>query len=385
MYTIISLIPTVIGALLALYLFLNVKKTPSNRFLAYAYITLVVSITTMTSYAYPEIPFGWLLDCICMFATLVSPVMLYLYACDLTKLKGASRRDMLFLLPAVLLTTADLVCYIVMFSQGIDPKEYLVYLYDNGGILSDAPAIYKAKRLVGSDLYRITTLIVTLGSIFFTYTTLKKYRELLDNYMSDIPEVTRKHGNVIVASLVLAAIGVVVFMSRTFSDEIGFKLWALFGSLCLTGTVVISFIFAVNHTYSISKLRKMIAEDDKRTKQNKREEKGPETIREKMDEALSKQFYLSPDVSLISLAESMNTNRTYISSFINKEFGCSFSDFVNGKRVEYAKLLIGACTGVSPDYDEIMRNSGFSSRQSFARNFTKFTGSTPAEYYKTTR
>ena len=89
--------------------------------------------------------------------------------------------------------------------------------------------------------------------------------------------------------------------------------------------------------------------------------------------------YVNPDFQLMDLREVLPLNRTYLSQFINSEYGCSFFHWVNGYRIEEAKRLKLA----HPDWSvqDISLHSGFSSRQSFSRAFLRETGTTPSEWY----
>lgn len=44
--------------------------------------------------------------------------------------------------------------------------------------------------------------------------------------------------------------------------------------------------------------------------------------------------YLNPELHITDLVSALNTNRTYLSSFINKEYSMNFSRFINLKRLE---------------------------------------------------
>ncbi len=93
----------------------------------------------------------------------------------------------------------------------------------------------------------------------------------------------------------------------------------------------------------------------------------------------SKQLFLTPGLKISDVAEALDTNRTYISSCINRQSGMSFSDYVNGFRVRHAQELIRR---KDPDLTltQIGVQSGFSGDTSFFRNFKKVTGQTPSEW-----
>lgn len=99
-------------------------------------------------------------------------------------------------------------------------------------------------------------------------------------------------------------------------------------------------------------------------------------------EALMKdeQFFLTKNLKINDVSKRLGVCRTYVSNYINQTYGCNFSDYINKLRVEHAKQLLQS----SPNTKQmvIAESAGFSSEQSFYRNFRKFTGLSPAEWLK---
>lgn len=98
-------------------------------------------------------------------------------------------------------------------------------------------------------------------------------------------------------------------------------------------------------------------------------------IRQLMEQ---QQLYLNSELKLEDIASSLSLNRNYVSDCINSHTGYSFSQFVNGYRIEYAKQVLRS----RPDtkMTSLYLSAGFSSEQSFYRNFKSFTGMTPKEW-----
>jgi AraC-like DNA-binding protein len=95
----------------------------------------------------------------------------------------------------------------------------------------------------------------------------------------------------------------------------------------------------------------------------------------------SQKLYLNSDLKLNDMADALNTNRNVISSYINSQHGCSFSQFVSGYRIDHAKDLMRR----QPDIkvSEVWMASGFSTETSFFRTFKAVTGMTPNEFKST--
>ena len=95
--------------------------------------------------------------------------------------------------------------------------------------------------------------------------------------------------------------------------------------------------------------------------------------------------YLNPGLTLNELAALLQTNKTYLSSILNQQFGMNFNDYVNQFRVKEACRLI-----MDPDFsgssiDHILEKAGFNTKSTFYSAFKKFTGMSPATFYKKVR
>ena len=88
--------------------------------------------------------------------------------------------------------------------------------------------------------------------------------------------------------------------------------------------------------------------------------------------------YLNPDFQLNDLRQVLPMNRTYLSQFINAEYGCSFYHWVNGLRIAEAKRLL--TENPEMKLKDIAQQSGFSSRSVFSQVFTRETGVAPSDW-----
>ena len=93
----------------------------------------------------------------------------------------------------------------------------------------------------------------------------------------------------------------------------------------------------------------------------------------------TKRLYLQPDLSVVTLATELGTNRTYLSNLINQYLHTTFSNYVNAYRVRYAKSLL---LKTDDTIEEIFQAAGFQSRTTFWRAFAQVEGCTPKEYRK---
>jgi len=92
------------------------------------------------------------------------------------------------------------------------------------------------------------------------------------------------------------------------------------------------------------------------------------------------QIYKNPELKISDIACKLNTNRTYISSYINSEYECSFSTYVNRHRVNAAKELLIDENNRNFSLEHIATLAGFGSLHSFIRAFKEIAETTPGKY-----
>ncbi len=90
-----------------------------------------------------------------------------------------------------------------------------------------------------------------------------------------------------------------------------------------------------------------------------------------------KKPYLNSELKISDIASQLDTSTRQISESIRANRGCSFAQFVNTYRIEYAKQLLKQ-PGVK--IISVCMESGFSNETSFFRTFKTFTGMTPKEW-----
>lgn len=116
-------------------------------------------------------------------------------------------------------------------------------------------------------------------------------------------------------------------------------------------------------------------------KQKKEEDKPDDKIIKRI---LDEKLFLDPAISLVSMAEKLHTNRTYLSNSIHDCRGQNFSDFINHHRIAYAVELMKE-EGDDTNIKEIALRSGYSHLQSFYRNFVQIMEMTPKMWMASNR
>lgn len=103
-----------------------------------------------------------------------------------------------------------------------------------------------------------------------------------------------------------------------------------------------------------------------------------ELYRVAQQKVASEQLFLHQELSLEALAQELDTNRSYLSAAINGHSESNFNQWINDYRIEYILERIGTTS----DLTQLVDEAGFSSVNSFYRNFKRCTGMTPNEYLK---
>lgn len=94
------------------------------------------------------------------------------------------------------------------------------------------------------------------------------------------------------------------------------------------------------------------------------------------------QSYLNPDITLRTLANSVQIHPNQLSWLINYQYKKNFKEFINSYRVEHFKSLVQASDKTSVYLIGLAYESGFNSRTAFNSFFKKHTGLTPSQYLK---
>ena len=92
----------------------------------------------------------------------------------------------------------------------------------------------------------------------------------------------------------------------------------------------------------------------------------------------NKKPYLNSDLKVSDIATALGISSRNVSDCIKLMNGTSFSQYINGYRVEYIKQLLREKPGVK--MTEIYIESGFANETSFFRTFKAFEGMTPKEW-----
>jgi len=107
-------------------------------------------------------------------------------------------------------------------------------------------------------------------------------------------------------------------------------------------------------------------------------------IKISLNKQLDAKVYLEPNLILKTLAEKCDTNRSYLSQFINERYNMNFNTFINTLRINEAKQIISDKNNNIP-LKELYLRLGFNTYSVFHEAFKKHVGVTPNFYQKTVK
>ena len=319
------------------------KSDTAKRILTWFLFTCVVLYFCHALYFTVGLPHT--MECVWTLCSMSVYPLYYVYICNLVSRPNSPLKIFIILLPGIIVALAK------YFFPGEDA--------DN------------ARQL----LFAIQLFVV----IYFGYRKLRAFdKELANVYADTEGRDTTAVKHLLVAFLITSMLsGIANLLGKQYFAESD---WLVFAVLTPFSVMLFALSY-IGFTRDFS--YEQFVEDSKDYGDHPTENKSAEGERElgyNIEQlVITKQLYLTPNLKIGDVAKVTGICRTYISTYINQTKGVSFSDYINGLRVEHAKSLLSQNTD-NTKIATLATRSGFSSEQSFYRNFHKFTGMKPLEW-----
>ena len=207
---------------------------------------------------------------------------------------------------------------------------------------------------------------------------MKSFDKRLQSVYADTEERATTAVHHLLVAIIIASIlsGVANSIGKQFFGE---SLWLLIPiSLAFSVMLFALSYICFNRSFTVDQfLLDEMSEEAPKDVENKED---MEYIGKMIEQLMVEQHYfLKKDLKIGDVVKAVGSNRTYVSNYINRTYNCSFSDYTNALRVEFAKkILMSSDRNIK--FSLVAEESGFSNEQSFYRNFRKFVGKTPAEW-----
>jgi len=232
-----------------------------------------------------------------------------------------------------------------------------------------------------SFAYMLTRLIFFVQVVYYLVISsrlMMRHKESISNYYSNLDEKDRNWGTImyftyiftVVICLVFVALGMEIYQSYP-------SILLIPGLLSSIAIFLIGFLgFAQYQVINANTAEEVIAPAP-----SERENwQSPELNLKVKDLFEVRRLHINPDLSIWDVAAELNTNRTYISNFINQYYGMNFSMFVNRFRVEEAAKMLEDTGSNKYTLETIAESCGFGSLNSFIRAFRTVQNMTPGQY-----
>lgn len=370
----------------ALTLFLNRKRNTKAQNIWTVFIALMAVCSFIWSIYYNGIEDYSLYYKLDMIDTVLSLFLfptLFFYFKSMKSEKLFHWRDIVWLLPGLVIGTISIILYLIMG----DPNAagYLEELTLTTGKMEKYTApLYRMQFFINVWGFYIAVLIQLVSVIIYGTLLLSKHLQKGDSY--------NQSRSVLIGLYVFFPIYWGAILSEYFSfpwfNRIILVLMIMAGITCyfMGYRVYSASVFGqADGTISIKKRKRNETENRTITTgavsiPTGQSGKYPFII-QRFNQLMDEKIYLQSQLHVEDIASMLKTNRTYISKLLKEEFNCSFTELINKKRIEYARELMATHPLMTQEL--IAEKCGFIHTSSFSRIFKQYTGMTFREYQKT--
>ncbi len=395
-HSVILLLPTFMSLFWAVTLFLRRKENwRAQNYWIVALLLMGVSTYIWSLYfsGINDYHLFYKLELLEGFTTLLLIPFLHYGFKTLTEEKPFGWKDALWLLPALLIGGSMTILYLIMGDEQAAEyiREVATHKEDETAF---SGAIYQIHHLISVEIYALVVFGQILIVLFMATKRLIGHRHRLRELFSSLDGKSVHHRALLVGLYLVLLLSLVTYRGRFhYADSLFIEVVML-----IWGVLI---YYMGYHTLRLNYTADAVASDLARADQEAAEHGyaliggGQNLLPETNEEAAAKRreliallhyqmdknkIYLQKELRLVDLARVIRTNRTYLSRLINDEYQCSFSDYINAKRVEHAQQLVIASPGMSQD--EIAYQSGFQYTSSFSRIFKQHVGITFRDWRK---
>lgn len=277
------------------------------------------------------------------------PVFLYLITYIITEIGERKRFPAYhFILPSCLTVTICVIALIVPFRQR------WTAIYDNETSLINA---------IVDTMYIVCILLSVLYS-GLSLLRIKLYKRQVTDYSADIYRMSLDWLSfiilfrVVLQTLPIAGLilGIGLFNKWEF-------IWA-FTTLPAVFTHIVLCLNILSENYVI--IEPVTAKEKEMTASGNYAQLGRQRVEMYLE---NKKPYLNPEFKITDMARDLLSNRTYISAFINREYGMNFNRFINNYRLKEVVRLQSEAVQRKKKISsmEIVIHAGFSNYRSYFR------------------
>lgn len=403
-------LPALVVLIGAFMLFFKGKCSNSVRIsMSVLLLLLAVAMALYAEYYNPIVVKNhfWIFDFLFLFIVPFVPPVYFIFLNRLTDKEKTPGLNILAFLPAILygamLITAK------MFMSDFERHAFVANEIMGQSIQMDSSMAYDWMVILEKRVFGAFIMIEGLLVMIYGEFRLTTYFHLLEQYYAASSIRKKKVHGIHILTLIVTSL--FMFMAIIPLSEAANMLWFL-GIVLIIEMVMVSMIvsYVMKIEYSASDLYTLMDDGNKNIDISTNDYDGNRTevlsstvympvannddlsnVRKvvepippliaRIDAAMEKDnLFLNSDLSLVSFSEQVGSNRTYVSKTIKDAKGCSFSDYVNRYRLDYAVELMKSMPKDSIVIQNIAMQCGCGSIQTFYRYFKLFFNETPTQW-----
>lgn len=357
--------------------------------IAIGLITVSFGITAFYWYVDGNYGLHYKLDIIDTFVSLSFIPLLFLYFRELTGDKAWSAfRLFLLFLPTVVYGSISAAFYLLLgeerataFSQNM--------IETHGQIDVDSLPYNYLYRIANVYTYSLFFFIQSALVIIYSLRRLLLYRKRLGDFFSNVEgKDMERHWAVFFG--ILAFLLLLLFISGSgYLHYVEYDIWIPVFAVLLAAILYYTCRQVLLSHYTADEFNREIrVSDNEALQKGYREVNTDEAGNNKYQKLLPKfnqvidedKIFLQKNLRIDDVARLVYTNRTYISHILKEEYDCNFWEFINRKRIGYAKQQ--ALSNPTLTVEALADMCGFSHGTTFSRAFRQCEGVTYTEWHK---
>ena len=374
---------------------LNIRGKCSRRITVSMTAMLIVVGLSMLFYAqYYNVNlaarYSWGFDFLYSLITPFCAPLYFLFINCLTDIKRKPAVNVMVFIPTIIYTVM-----LVSAQALMDEAERHAYICNEimgQNIQMESSVAYSWMVLVGKRIFEIFMPAQGITVMIYGEFRLNTYIKMLENYHTNYSTgKTIKMRGIHVLTVLVVATGLIMSSIPVYEsdDHLALVAIAVIGQMILVSFIV-SYVMQLE--VSAEDIHELTEEPEMPVQMVgvrpvmpvetfRKEEPQPVTLIDRIDAAMEKDnLFLDADLSIVSLAEKVGTNRTYASKAIKDAKGCNFSDYVNRYRLDYAVAMMKNMPKESIVVQNVALQCGCGSIQTFYRYFKLFFNETPTQW-----
>lgn len=215
--------------------------------------------------------------------------------------------------------------------------------------------------------------VVYYISLLFRYTIYFRnvyngYKKRMDNYFAE--QEIKRFSWIYYSFYASLTVGIVALTSICFDSVLGKIAFNL---------IVLLFysyfgVHFLNYAYQF-RMHEAVIREDPNLSDQKEQKHNYSHLEARIKKWCSEKGFVKQGLTIEDLATRLNSNRTYLSLYVNKHLNTTFKGWITDLRINEAKDILLKQSDVS--ISDVAEQVGFSDRSNFNKQFVKQTGLTP--------